>query len=123
MKTLAVDFDGVIHNYSEGWKDGTIYDRPIDGAKDTLEALVANGYSITIFTTRLNDEVNEDVEDQRTQMLAWFEENGFKKGVHYHKLTGKKPLAQHYIDDRGIQFTDWNLIFYKFINDSTTAAD
>ena len=31
--TIAVDFDGVIHNNSKGFHDGTVYGEPIDGVK------------------------------------------------------------------------------------------
>ena len=30
MKTIAVDFDGVIHKYSKGWQGGEIYDEPVE---------------------------------------------------------------------------------------------
>src|SRR5690606_42044179 len=40
MKTVAVDFDGVIHAYSRGWQDGSIYDEPVPGAVDGLRQLM-----------------------------------------------------------------------------------
>ncbi len=36
---IAVDFDGVIHRYSKGWHDGTIYDPPMDGCYDAMNQL------------------------------------------------------------------------------------
>lgn len=52
MKTICIDFDGVIHKYSEGWKDGSIYDTIIPGSLSVINYLVSNGYSVVIFSTR-----------------------------------------------------------------------
>lgn len=52
MKTICIDFDGVIHQYSQGWKDGSIYDNPVNNAFETINLLVEQGYSVVIFSTR-----------------------------------------------------------------------
>ena len=36
---IAIDFDGVIHKNSQGFKDGTIYGEPIKGAIKSIEYL------------------------------------------------------------------------------------
>lgn len=117
-KTLAIDFDGVLHKYSRGYQDGTIYDEPIEGAKEALKSFVDAGWRVVIFTTRLNDEVNKDVFTQYDAMLTWLFNNGFSEGIHYHELTGKKPLAKYYIDDRAVRFTNWDLTI-KFLEDDS----
>jgi len=50
-RTIAVDFDGVIHAYSKDWHDGTVYDKPVDGSIEALEKLTKN-YAVFIHTTR-----------------------------------------------------------------------
>ena len=49
--TIAVDFDGVIHGYSKGWHDGTIYDPPVPGAIDALCELMLD-YAVFVHTSR-----------------------------------------------------------------------
>jgi hypothetical protein len=51
MKTIAIDFDGVIHQYSKGWQDGTIYDPPVPGAFDAIRRLMAHN-SVSLLTSR-----------------------------------------------------------------------
>jgi len=51
-KTVAIDFDGVIHKYSHGYGDGSIYDEPIEGAFDFIQKLMGEGYAVYIHSTR-----------------------------------------------------------------------
>jgi hypothetical protein len=51
---IAIDFDGVIHGYSKGWNGGAIYDPPVPGVKEALDALKAEGHYLMIFSTRTN---------------------------------------------------------------------
>jgi len=63
--TIAVDFDGVIHAYSKGWQDGTIYDSPMPGALDGVRAVMATD-AVFIHTTR-----------EPEQVMPWLEGHGF----------------------------------------------
>lgn len=51
-KRLLIDFDGVIHKYSKGWHDGSIYDGAVEGALDKLQMLHDAGFELVIFSTR-----------------------------------------------------------------------
>jgi hypothetical protein len=49
-KTVAVDFDGVIHTYDKGWQDGTIYGEFMPGAVESLTRLMQQ-YAVFIHTS------------------------------------------------------------------------
>lgn len=49
--TVTVDFDGVLHDYTEGWKDGTIYGRPRAGSAAALAGLL-DGFAVVVTTAR-----------------------------------------------------------------------
>jgi len=100
-RTIAVDFDGVIHKYSKGFTDGTIYDEPMEDVKEALTKLQLR-FNIVIFTTRLNPMFKE-VETRRKDIEDWLA----KHNIPYDELTNNKPPAIAYIDDRGIRFTNW----------------
>ena len=114
MTTIAVDFDGVIHRYSKGWHDGTVYDEPHEGALEALRDLM-DRFAVFIFTSRHTPQVAE-----------WLEARGFKTttddSMYLQKpewdglfwdtggellITNRKLAAAAYIDDRAIRFESW----------------
>ena len=106
-KSIAVDFDGVIHGYSEGWKDGTIYDDPIPGVQEALK-LLQSDYEIIIFSTRNHDRtVDGDKQpNQVGEMRAYME----KHNIPFDKIhiENGKPLVKLLIDDNVYRFEgDW----------------
>jgi len=115
QKVVCIYFDGVIHRYSKGWQDGAIYDPPMEGAKEELESLVSKDYKVIILTTRLNPEVNDDINLEKNKISKWLSANGFQRGVHYHDITAVKPIAGIYIDDRALRFTNWKDISKYFL--------
>ena len=111
MKTIAVDFDGVIHKYSKGWHDGSIYDLPTNGCKDALKKLKDNRYKIIIFTTRAYDRVvngkfqKNQVEEIKNYLT--------KNEIPFDKIytDDGKPLCKFFIDDNALRFEgDWEKI-------------
>jgi phosphoglycolate phosphatase-like HAD superfamily hydrolase len=104
MKTLALDFDGVIHRYSRGYQDGSIYDEPIEGTKEALEKL-SRQYRLVIFTAR-------DI----TPIIQWLAKYGLEEFID--EITNQKPHAIAYIDDRGVRFTNWKDITNYFYSNS-----
>ena len=105
-RTMAVDFDGVIHRYSKGWRDGTIYDPPVEGAREAL-ARLHRRYDLVIFTTRVNPALH-GAETQMDRILAWLARHDFRRGEHFDEITHVKPPALAYIDDRAVRFTTWD---------------
>ena len=112
-KVLAVDFDGVIHDYSKGWHDGSIYDDPVPGTRDALRRFKDAGWRILIHTVRAHDRRVWDrvrgciilEKAQLTELGAWLK----KHKIPYHEvwIEPGKPIADVYLDDRARHFTTW----------------
>ena len=123
-KRLLIDFDRVVHKYTDGWKDGTIYDVPVDGAIDSIKKLQSQGWQIVIFTTR-----SKDGDSRNYKIQDWLESYGFETLCHglidyvdnlpFSKskivITNTKIPARAIIDDRAIRFTNWRDILSYFI--------
>lgn len=112
-KTIAIDFDGVIHTYSKGWQDGTIYDKPVPGAFAAIRALM-HDYAVFIHTTRNPNEVGAWV--YNTGGLKWKVDADFPVPPEFWNgdastdlvlITNRKLPALAYIDDRAVRFHEW----------------
>lgn len=98
-KTVCVDFDGVIHAYSKGWKDGTIYDNHMPQAFIALSEIAAMGFRIIIFTAR------QDALGIREYIDRWLKHYALFP-IEY-EINTCKPPAAIYIDDKGYHFDNW----------------
>jgi len=91
-KTICVDLDGVLAQYS-GWKGPDHIGDPMPGAGDFLDWLNEQGYEIVVHSTRPPDKV-----------ISWALKHGFCKGYKI-RATNEKVPAMAYIDDRAMCFT------------------
>ena len=108
--TVAVDFDGVIHAYSKGWQDGTIYDEPIPGAFDALMLLMET-FAVMVHTTREPAPVARWIKEHGGIETCWHEDEStlpeFWNDRDCILVTRRKLPAVAYIDDRAIRFETW----------------
>lgn len=107
MRTLAVDFDGVIHTYERGWADGTIYGDVIPGAKAALLALM-DMYAVYIHTTRDAWDVASWIAVRLAiETITDVPDSGFWDQTGILLVTDRKLPAIAYIDDRAVRFENW----------------
>ena len=102
---ISIDFDGVIHKCSKGYYDGTIYDDPVDGSYEALEA-ISKKYTIIVNTCKAKPDRGLVNGKTGTELVwGWLEKHDMSKFVS--KVTSEKPRAVAYIDDKGIRFNNW----------------
>jgi hypothetical protein len=110
-KVIALDFDGVIHNDSKGFFDGTIYGSPIEGTETALKYLSEN-YTILIFSCKSNPERPLINDKTGTELIwEWLDKWNFKQYIS--DVVWGKPNALIYIDDKGLRFSNWNETLIK----------
>jgi len=106
LNNIAIDFDGVIHNFEKGWYDGTCYGEPLPGSLEALKIL-SQKYNIIIFTAKAKS--NRPLVNGKTGtelVKEWLEKYNVLQYVK--EITSEKPRAKIYIDDNGYRFFSWD---------------
>ena len=123
LTNIGVDFDGVIHKNSKGFYDGTIYDEPIEGSYEALEEL-SKKYTVIIFTAKAKPDRGLVNGKTGTELVwEWLKKYDMAKFVS--KVTSEKPRAVAYIDDKAVEFRNWDnaLRLVERLVDSNLTSD
>lgn len=95
MSTLAVDFDGVLHDDSRRGTDPSVNQLgpPLEGAKNAICYLRnEKNHKIIIYSVKPPDIIED--------WLRYFD-------IPFDRITTQKPVADIYIDDKALHFRNW----------------
>ncbi len=90
---LNVDLDGTICTEEQTFERALA--KPIPGAREALAGMIEAGHTVIIYSSRSWSELR--------MTEAWLKDND----IPYSGLHLGKPVADVFIDDRSIRFTDW----------------
>lgn len=99
MRTIAIDFDGVLHAYTSGWTGPVPIDDPVPGAQTFCRELQRLGWVCVVYTARISS-VHEDAEVCKAEVRAWLSKHDFP----WMEIVAEKPPAVVYVDDRAYRF-------------------
>lgn len=108
LPVVAVDFDGVIHSYENGWCGGKITGRVVAGFFEWLLQCY-NKLHIVIYSCRNATRIHMRAMARwiRAEWKTWssVEGNNPQNVPLCVSYSDSKPIAVRYIDDRGFHFT------------------
>ena len=106
-EAIAFDFDGVIHDIKDGWKNGEIYGAINQEVIETIRELNKMRIPVFIFSTRAPNQIVEALNDLDLGLKFKTIPSGvfFFNDLDYIGVTQRKLPAQLYIDDRAINYT------------------
>lgn len=108
-KTIAIDFDGVLHSYRKPIdldEQHLILDPPVEGAREWMVEVMRH-FNVVVYTARHVSPGG--LEAVKEWMKEWVFPNV--------PVTGTKPVARLYVDDRGYQFTGDNFPSIEYLLD------
>lgn len=107
-KSIAFDFDGVIHSYTSGWKGYDVIPDPVvPGIREVIRELRKRDYYIIVFSTRAYHGEGVDA------MWRYLEDNE----IYVDQVTNSKEPWMLLVDDRCLQFTgDTSNLLDKILN-------
>lgn len=111
---VSVDFDGVIHDCSRGFQDGTIYGEPTDGSLQALRSL-SEHHDLIVFSVRARED-RPLINGKTGTELIWEWLKKYNVESYVKEVTCKKPRAAFYIDDKAIEFQSWDECLLKIVD-------
>ena len=110
-RNVCVDLDGVLADYSKGFRGLDIIGDPLPGAVEFTHAL-REKYRVVVYTTRCKEDVGEAAEgdppnpnrgkkeELAARIARWLDEHGFAYDEVY--VGQGKPWGVAYVDDRAV---------------------
>lgn len=106
-KTICIDFDGVLADYSEGYQGEDKFGDMVPNADNGTAILKKKGFTIIIYTTRPANDALKNWLKENNITYDYINENPDQPK----SAEGCKLIADIYLDDRGIQFRgNWEWI-------------
>ena len=104
-RTIAIDFDGVLADYSKGFQGKDVFGEMIPGADNATKVLKENDWTIIIYTTRpATDALKKWLKDNHIT-YDYINENPNQP----EDSKGCKLIADVYLDDRAVCFDgEWS---------------
>ena len=107
-KSICIDFDGVIHDYSKGWQGIDVFDKVLPGASEATNQLHEAGYMIIIYTTRNDTPALRDFLSKNNIYFDYINHNPYQ------------PKGSELGNDRGVCFKgNWEDALHKIYNFKT----
>jgi hypothetical protein len=106
---ICLDFDGVVHSYTSGWKGPRhIPDPPVDGALEFMHEMLNHGWDVVICSSR-GRYIGGNWAMRRWLYLhsrdsGYWYEDPFGPGLEDVRFVSRKPPAILTLDDRAQQF-------------------